>query len=245
MLSLLYGPTLTSVHDYWKNRSFDYAACQQPWVTIQSPSQTNKKTQSSQLVPFSPSCSLKKSLHFISGRISDSSFHFLVFSHHLNLTCWYRKSGCSAGKESACNAGDLGSKPGLGRSPGEQNGYPLQYSDLENSMNCIVHGVAKSWTQLRDFHFHRNPPLCRWPLFTRVSQCMAWGLNLYPLVQHTESPSPLACNTRVLACWCVAALSNGHEASMGFLHFSRSWCTASGISGGAGTRCSQHLYLFI
>ena len=52
----------------------------------------------------------------------------------------------SAGKESACNAGDLGSIPGLGRSPGEGKGYPLQYSGLENSMDYIVHGVAKSWT---------------------------------------------------------------------------------------------------
>ena len=49
-----------------------------------------------------------------------------------------------AGKESACNAGDLGSIPGLGRSPGERKDYPLQYSGLENSMNCIVHGVANS-----------------------------------------------------------------------------------------------------
>ena len=46
--------------------------------------------------------------------------------------------------ESACNAGDLGSVPGLGRSPGEGKGYPLQYSGLENSMDCIVHGVAES-----------------------------------------------------------------------------------------------------
>ena len=60
----------------------------------------------------------------------------------------------SAGKESTCNAGDLGSIPGLGRSPGEGKGYPLQYSGLENSMNCIVQGVAKSWTRLRDLHFH-------------------------------------------------------------------------------------------
>ena len=52
--------------------------------------------------------------------------------------------GGSAGKESACNAGDLSSIPGLGRSPGEGNGYPLQYSGLENSMDCIVHGVAES-----------------------------------------------------------------------------------------------------
>jgi len=59
----------------------------------------------------------------------------------------------SVGKESACNAGDVGSIPGLGRSPGEGRGYPLQYSGLEISMDCIVHGVAKSWTQLNDFHF--------------------------------------------------------------------------------------------
>ena len=52
----------------------------------------------------------------------------------------------SAGKESACNAGDLGLIPGLGRSPGEGKGYPLQYSGLENSMDCIVHEVVKSWT---------------------------------------------------------------------------------------------------
>ena len=60
----------------------------------------------------------------------------------------------SAGKESACSAGDLGLIPGLGRPPGEGKGYPLQYSGLENSMDYIVHGVAKSQTRLRDFHFH-------------------------------------------------------------------------------------------
>ena len=53
--------------------------------------------------------------------------------------------GGSDGKESACNAGDLGSIPGSGRSPREGNGYPLQYSSLENSMDCIIHGVAKDW----------------------------------------------------------------------------------------------------
>ena len=50
--------------------------------------------------------------------------------------------------------GDLGSIPELGRSPGEGKGYPLQYSFLENSMDCIVHGVSKSWTWLRNFHTH-------------------------------------------------------------------------------------------
>ena len=60
----------------------------------------------------------------------------------------------SAGKESTCNTGDLGSISGLGRSPGEGKGYPLQYSGLENSMDCIVHGVAKSQTQQSNFYFH-------------------------------------------------------------------------------------------
>ena len=59
----------------------------------------------------------------------------------------------SAGKESACNVGHLGSIPGLERSPGEGKGYPLQYSGLENSKDSIVHAVAKSLTRLSDFHF--------------------------------------------------------------------------------------------
>ena len=61
----------------------------------------------------------------------------------------------SAGKESTCNAGDLGLIPGLGRCPGEGKGYPFQYSGLENSLDCTVHGVTKSWTQLCDFHMPR------------------------------------------------------------------------------------------
>ena len=63
--------------------------------------------------------------------------------------------GGSDSKEFTCNAGDLGSIPGSERSPGEGNGYPLQYSFLENSMDrgawwAIVHGVTKSWTRLRN-----------------------------------------------------------------------------------------------
>ena len=75
--------------------------------------------------------------------------------------------GGSAGKEPACNAGDLDSIPGLGRSPGEGNGYPLRYSGLENSMNCIVHGVAGSRTGLCDFHFTSQHHLqsCSWVVF--------------------------------------------------------------------------------
>ena len=68
---------------------------------------------------------------------------------------WRSSFPCgSAGKESACNAGDLGLIPGLGRFPGEGNGCPLQYSGLENSMDCTVHGVEKSRTQLSDFHLN-------------------------------------------------------------------------------------------
>ena len=67
--------------------------------------------------------------------------------------------GGSDGKESACNVGDLGSIPGLGRSPGEGNGNPLQYSCLENSIDrgtwwAAVHGVTKSWTRLSNSHTH-------------------------------------------------------------------------------------------
>ena len=52
----------------------------------------------------------------------------------------------SPDKESACNAGDLGLIPGLGRYPGEGKGYPLQYSGLQNFVDCVVHGLAKRRT---------------------------------------------------------------------------------------------------
>ena len=61
---------------------------------------------------------------------------------------WWDFPDCSVGKESACNAEDPGLVLGLGRSPGEGNNYPLQHSGLENSMDCIVHGVSKSWTHI-------------------------------------------------------------------------------------------------
>ena len=60
--------------------------------------------------------------------------------------------GGSAGKETTCNAGDLGSIPGLERFPEEGIGYPLQCSGLE-SLDCIDHGVAKSQARLNNFHF--------------------------------------------------------------------------------------------
>ena len=75
------------------------------------------------------------------------------------IDCLLSRSGFpggSAGKES-CNAADLGSVPGLGRSPGEGKGCPLQYSDLENSTDYIVHRVRKSRTLLSDFPFPFYP----------------------------------------------------------------------------------------
>ena len=77
-----------------------------------------------------------------------------ISKHFFNicLECVWLPCG-SAGKEFACNEGDLGSVPDLGRSPGEGKGSPFQYSGLENFMACIVHGVAKSRTWLSTFHF--------------------------------------------------------------------------------------------
>ena len=75
------------------------------------------------------------------------------------LACSQGFLGRSNGKESACSAGDLGWNPGSGRSPGEGNGYPLQYSGPESPMDRAIgwataHGVPKNWTRLSDQHFH-------------------------------------------------------------------------------------------
>ena len=87
----------------------------------------------------------------------------------------------SAGKETACSARDLSSIPGLGRSTGEGNGYQLQYSGLENSMDCRVPGVAKSRTQLRGFHFQ----------FTFNSE-QKWKIVSYSLTNGRYVYSPLS-----------------------------------------------------
>ena len=63
--------------------------------------------------------------------------------------------------ENTCHVGDLGSSPGLGRSPEEGNSHPLQYSGLENPMDCIVQGVAESRTQLSNFHLYLTCRLAR------------------------------------------------------------------------------------
>ena len=90
--------------------------------------------------------------------MQETPVQFLGQENWLTTPVFLGFPGGSASQESACNARDLVSIPGLGRSPGERNSSPLQYSGLENSMDRRtwhgVHGVIKSLTQLRDFHFH-------------------------------------------------------------------------------------------
>ena len=88
---------------------------------------------------------------FLSG-VCMAATRTVLFSFHLGC---HRLSCSSVGKESACSVGDPGSIPGLGRSPGEGNGNPLQYPCLENLMDrgtwwAAVHGIAKSWAGLSD-----------------------------------------------------------------------------------------------
>ena len=88
--------------------------------------------------------------------------------------------GGSGGKESACNAGDPGLIPGLGRYPGEGNGYPLQYSGLENSMECIGHRVSESDTTER-LSLHLTSTLllffCLFPLKNTVISSSVFSLK--------------------------------------------------------------------
>ena len=129
-------------------------------------------------------------------------FFFLLFFSFFGLSCG------SAGKESACNAGDLGLIPGLGRSPGEAKGYPLQYSGLENSMDCVVHRVAESRTRLSDSHFPScfledlrtylflavlGPHCCRWA----ASGCGKWVCSSLRWVSFSLQQLLLLCSTVV------------------------------------------------
>ena len=131
-----------------------------------------------------------------------SLFFFLIFIYlvvckrpgfdsWIGKICWRRDRlptpvclgfpGGSAGKESARNAGDLGSIPGLGRSPGGGNCYPLQYSGLENSMDYTVHGVTKSRTRLSHFYLHQ----------VLVAACELFSCNTWDLApQPRIKPGP-------------------------------------------------------
>ena len=122
------------------------------------------------------------------------NYYVLLIRHRKNIE---KKFPCgSAGKESARSVGNLGSIPGLGRSPGEGKGYPLQYSVLENSMDCIVHRVTKSQTWQSDFHFTSLTPStyhlavgnCAFPLRnkTRMSFSTLFNILLEVLASITR-----------------------------------------------------------
>ena len=129
----------------------------------------------------------------------------LIKEYHFGVGSCRGFPDSSVGKESTCNAGDPCSVPALGRSPGEGKGYPLQCSGLENSMHCIVHGVAKSQTQLSDLHFRilwfkshlprcTMPPILVWvgSLPVSLPQSTSWA-PLFPgqSPQHTFThPNP-------------------------------------------------------
>ena len=105
-----------------------------------------------------------------------SSSIFLIITTH---------TGGSEVEASACNAGDLGSIPGSGRSPQEGNGNPLQYSCLENPMDwrawwATVHGVAKSWTRLCDFTFTFKPLQC-------LRYCAHYWISFHPISHSSLS----------------------------------------------------------
>ena len=104
----------------------------------------------------------------------------------------------SAGKESTCNAGDLGLIPGLGISPGKEKGYPLQYSGLENSIDYIVHGVTKNWTWLSNFRrrqWHPTPVLLPGKSHGRRSLvgCSPWGCYKSDTTERLHFHFSLSC----------------------------------------------------
>ncbi len=89
---------------------------------------------------------------------------------------------CGSAKESSCNAGDLGLIPGLGRSPGEGKGYPLQCSGLENSMDCISMGLQRVGHWLSDFHFQEN---VSWKLLLSIHE-QRWNLIFHIMCRLEE-----------------------------------------------------------
>ena len=99
------------------------------------------------------------------GTQNSGGFRVKAISHQEIGLLWLL-----SGKESACDAGERGLIPGLGRSPGEGNGHPLHYSGLENFMDSIVHGVAKNWTRLSDLHFTSTSLLGRVVIITAWSK---------------------------------------------------------------------------
>ena len=140
---------------------------------------------------FSPQIELILSLFFLLTFILKL---FILFWHIADYRAF---PGSSAGKESACRAGDLSSIPELGGSPGEGKAYPLPYSGLENSVDHIVNGVTKSRTQLNDFPFHS------WLTMLWSSQVNSEGTREGHTCTHAPPnflPSRLPHNTEQSSC---------------------------------------------
>ena len=121
------------------------------------------------------------------------------------------------GKESTCNAGDLASIPGLGRSPGEGNGNPLQYSCLENPMDrgawqATVRGVSMSQTQLSDFHFHVQFLLSHTVIWeSKLYKCSQWAPLLFlPCIFIYFFVYFWLCRVFLAVCWLSLVAASGY-----------------------------------
>ena len=127
----------------------------------------------------------------------------------------------SAGKESTCNEGHLGFIPGLRRSPGEGKGYPLQDSGLENSLDCIIHGVARSETWLSDFHFHYyHTHYYISDIIVVILQCICVIITpSYSVSLHSHR----FCNWRVHCGWKTCRKKNSGRFQKTELQFSTHW----------------------
>ena len=118
----------------------------------------------------------------------------------------------SAGKESACNAGDLGLIAGLGRSPGEGKGYPLQCSGLENSMDFIVHGVAKSWTRRSNFHSQYDSK------FGKLNSSHRTGKSQFSFQSQKRAVLKNVQNARQLHSFCILVRLYSKSFTLGFMN---------------------------
>ena len=117
----------------------------------------------------------KKPLRNQASNLISSFSHMSKFNIKNYLFCIWGFPDNSVGKESACREGDLGFIPGLGRSSGEGNSYPLQYSGLKNSMDCTVHGITESDTteRLSSFHIlHFTRKHCSKVILYLISACI-------------------------------------------------------------------------
>ena len=126
-----------------------------------------------------------------------------------------------------CNAGDLGSIPGLGRSSGKGKGYLLQHSGLEISMDCIVHGVTKSWTWLNDFHSpthslthsHASKVMLK-NLQARLQQYMNWeAADVQPGFRQCRGARDQIANI----CWIIEKRKNSRKVYFCFIDYAKAF----------------------